>query len=214
LNSYNFFADVRDHRSVSILQTSILGIIVSIACALVASSILYHFRQSIVLDSVLSYILISDVLKEEVIRLIWDPSRFIAVVSPICLCGLCLLSAVVLLLSVMFRIRIFPYHAFVATLWSTTPLLVLVPIGTILYRVMESQVYVLPSLILVGVILIWIVLRLLKAISIIFDAHIAKVYVIGIVSLVGVCALLYSYFDYTQGLSMHLSFIYNMVRHY
>jgi hypothetical protein len=214
LNAYNFFADVRDQRSVSILHTSILGIIVSIACAIVASSILYHFRESILLDDLLSCVMITDFLKERLVYLVWDPSKFIIVASLIFLGGLCLLSGILLLLSPLFRVRIYPYHAYVATVWSTTPLLVLVPVGTILYRVMDSHVYVMPSLILIALVLIWIVIRFLKAISIIFDAHVIKVYAVGIVSLVGVVVLLYSYADHTQGLSMHLSFLYNVIRNY
>jgi hypothetical protein len=214
LNAYNFFADVRDQRSVSILQTSVLGIIVSIACAIVASSLLYHFRASVLLDTVLSYVMISDFLKEKLIYLIWDPSRFIVVASLVFLAGLCVLSGILLMLSPLFRVRIYPYHAYVTTIWATTPLLLLVPVGTILYRVMDSQVYVTPSLILIALVLIWIVIRFLKAISIIFDAHVIKVYAVGIVSLVAVAFLLYSYADHTQGLSMHLSFIYNVIRNY
>ena len=39
MNLYNFFADVRDQRTVSLIQTTVLGVIISIATAIVTSSI-------------------------------------------------------------------------------------------------------------------------------------------------------------------------------
>lgn len=211
MNSYNFFADVRDQRVVSVIHTAVLGVIVSVATAIVASSFLYHFRESWVLDNVLSYLLITDQFKERAVRLIWDPLKFIAYFSMFVFVLLLVTSALVLILSWMFKARIYPFHAYSITFWSTAPLLVLVPVGMILYRVMESPTYVVPAVVLVAVLLLWVTLRLLKGISILFDAYAGKVYVVGILSLVGALALVYLYLDYTQSASIYLSFMYNVM---
>jgi hypothetical protein len=103
-----------------------------------------------------------------------------------------------MLLSVVSKARIFSYHAYVITVWSAAPLLVLVPIGMILYRIMDSPIYVVPSLVLMAALVIWVLLRLFKGISIIFDAYLMKVYIIGFLSLGCALSLGYVYFDYTQ----------------
>jgi hypothetical protein len=212
MNSYNFFADVRDQRIVSLIHSTLLGIIVSVATAIVASSILYRFRESWVLDNILSYLLVWDNLKESAVQLIWNPLRFIGYFSGITFLLLLFVSGVVMVLSPFFKTRIFPFHAYSITVWSTAPLLILVPVGMIMYRVMESDVYVLPSLILVTALLLWVLLRLLKGISIVFDAFPLKVYFLGMLSLAGVAALLYFYLDYTQSASMYLSFMYTVMQ--
>ncbi len=211
MNLYNFFSDVRDQRIVSLIHTTILGLIISVATAIVISSILYHFRQNWVLDSGLSYLLVTDGLKESVVRLVWSPLKCIGYFSAFFFLIFLLIYVVVMFLSVISKAKIFSYHAYVVTIWSATPLLVLVPVGMILYRIMDSSIYVVPSLALLLVLFVWVFLRLLKGISIIFDAYLMKVYVIGFLSLAGMVGLTYVYFDYTQSTSMYLSYMYHVM---
>ncbi|MEK9136283.1 MAG: hypothetical protein AAB393_04110, partial [Bacteroidota bacterium] len=109
------------------------------------------------------------------------------------------------------KAKIFSYHAYVISVWSATPLLVLVPVGMILYRILDSSIYVLPSFILLAVLFVWVLMRLLKGISIIFDAYLIKVYVIGFLSLACIFTLVYVYYDYTQSTSMYLSYMYHVM---
>lgn len=211
MNLYNFFSDVRDQRIVSIIHTTLLGLIISIATAIVVSSILYHFRQSWMVDNLLSYVLVSDGLKESVVRLVWSPLKCIAYFSAFVFIQFLLISVVIMVLSIVSKARIFSYHAYVITVWSAAPLLVLVPIGMILYRIMDSPIYVLPSLVLMVVLLIWVLLRLFKGISIIFDAYLMKVYIIGFLALGCALSLGYVYFDYSQSASMYVSYMYHVM---
>lgn len=211
LNAFNFFTDVRDQRSVSVLHTGFLALIVSVATAIVGASVLYRFRDSLFLDNLLSYLLVFDDVKAFVIHLIWDPLRFILVVSGVIVVKLILLSGVVHLLRALMKGRVYAYHAFAATIWSTTPLLAFIPIGMILYRVMEGQIYVMPSLVIIALFLLWVVLRFAKAVSIIYDVYPPKLYAAGIVILLALFGLMYLYYDLVQSAPMHLSFLYSMV---
>jgi hypothetical protein len=213
MNLYNFFSDVRDQRIVSLIHTTLLGLVISAATAIVVSSILYHFRQSWVLDNLLSYVLVSDGLKESVVRLVWSPLKCIAYFSAFFFLLFLLMYVVIMLISVVSKTRIFSYHAYVITVWSAAPLLVLVPIGMILYRIMDSPIYVVPSLVLMVALALWVLLRLLKGISIVFDAYLAKVYIIGFLSLACVFSVGYVYFDYTQSASMYISYMYHVMIH-
>ena len=70
-----------------------------------------------------------------------------------------------------------------------------------------------PSLVLMLVLLIWFLMRLFKGISIIFDAYLMKVYIIGSLVLLGVLSVGYVYLDYSQSTSMYLSYMYDVVVH-
>ena len=179
------------------------------ATALVLSSILFHFRDSIVLDNLLTYVLVVDPVKEAVVRLIWNPLLFIAVCSIVLCIALLLLAGVVHSLRFVFRNRIFAYHATTVTIWAAPPLLAFVPVGMILYRVMESPAYVIPSLVFVGAVFFWVFLRLLKGITIIFDARRLKVYTLGGIVVLAACALLLVYYDYSQSASLYLPYLYH-----
>ncbi len=209
LNSYNFFADVRDQRIVAIGHSTLLGAVVSLAVAIAASGILYRFRDSMLLDASLSYLLVGDAAKAAAVALIWNPLRFIGTVALLVFLLLLLVALVVRLLKAFVRARIFAYHAYTVTMWSTAPLLVLVPLGMVLYRVLDSSFYVIPAFVLIGVLCAWVFLRLLKGMSIIMDVLPLKVYCAGLLSVAAACAVAYAYYDYTQSVPMYLSFLYS-----
>ena len=211
LNSYNFFADVRDQHVVSVVHSTILGIVVSVATAIVVSSILYHFRESWVLDNLLSYVLVFDSLKATVVRLVLNPLLFISYFSAVLFLGLLAASGGIMLLKVFFKTRIYVFHAYSVTMWSTPPLLILIPIGMILYRVIESPVYVIPALTVLAALLIWVFVRWLKGVSIVFDVLPLKMYLVGLLFVVAVCALAYFYYDISQSMPMYISYMYNVM---
>jgi hypothetical protein len=81
----------------------------------------------------------------------------------------------------------------------------------ILYRVLDSSVYVIPAFVLIGVLFAWVLLRLLKGMSIIMDVLPLKVYGAGLLSVAAVFALAYAYYDYTQSAPMYLGFLYSTI---
>jgi hypothetical protein len=209
MNSYNFFADVRDQRIVAPSHSMLLGAVISLAVALSVSSILYRFRDSVLLDAALSFLLVNDGVKAAAVALIWNPLRFIGGFAILVFLFLLLVALLVRLLRAFVRARIFIYHAYTVTMWSTAPMLVLVPLGMILYRVLDSRVYVIPVFVLAGVLCVWVFLRLLKGVSIILDIRPLKVYSAGFLSLAAVCVLAYVYFDAAESAPMYLSFLYS-----
>jgi hypothetical protein len=211
MNSFNFFADVRDQHAVSVFHTTFLALIVSVSLAIIASSVLFRFRDSLFLDNLLSYLLVFDDVKAFMITLIWEPLRFILIASAFILGALVVLSGAVHALKLILKSRVFAYQAYITTIWSMTPLLAFIPVGMILYRVMEGSIYVLPSLIIIAVFLIWVIARLFKGVSIIYDVYPPKLYAAGVVGLLVVFGMLYLYYDLVQSAPMHLSFLYSMV---
>ncbi len=209
LNSYNFFADVRDQRIVATSHSTLLGVVVSLSIAISLSSILFRFRDSMLLDAALSYVLVSDDAKAAAVTLIWNPLRFIGVFAGLVFVLLLLVALLVRLLRAFVRARIYAYHAYTVTMWSTAPMLVLVPLGMVLYRVLDSSVYLIPALVLIGVLCAWVLLRLLKGMSIILDVLPFKVYGAGLLSVAALCAAAYLYADYAQSAPMYLSFLYS-----
>ena len=213
MNGYNFFADIRDQRSVSIVQSTLLGLIVSIATAIVFSSILYHFRSHWVFDNLLSIGLVYDNFKEAAIGIIWNPLKSIGYLTAALFLGLLFVCGVLLALSPIFRTRLFPYQAYTITMWSTVPMLILVPVGMILLRIMESPMYVLPTFGFLLMLFVWVFFRLLKGITVVVDTFRLKVYSVGVFSVVVLAGLVFMYLDYSQSVSVYLQSMYNIVVH-
>lgn len=207
LNSYNFFADVRDQRSVPVFHSALLGIIVSFATAVVWSSYFLHFRDSRVLDDALSLLLVTDGLKVALVRLVWSPLEFILAVGGATSLGMLLVSVAITGVRIVLKTRVYLYHAFTLTVWAASPLIILIPVGMILYRIMESPVYVLPSLVLVVALVFWVALRFLKGFSIVFDVRRARVWLAAAALVLAGGAGLYLYYDLVHSAPAYFSFI-------
>lgn len=209
VNAYNFFADIRDQRVVTILHGTIVGVVVAAAAAIVLSSLLYHFRGSITLDNLLSYLLVSDGLKEQIVRLIRNPPLFVLVFTGVFFALSLLVCVALIVIPPAFKARMYPYHAYATTMWSITPMLILVPMGMILYRLIESEAYVMPAIVVLLALSVWVLIRFLKGVAIIVGSSPAKVYLVGALSLVVLFAGLYIYLDQTQSASDYARFLYH-----
>lgn len=204
--TYNFFADVRDQRILSYTHSLFLAVVIAITWATVLSSILTHYRDNLLFDNLLSQFM-PDVMKEWMVRLVWEPTRFILIISGIFIALFIFLSLFVQACSLVFRTRVNLYHSSSVAVWSMLPYIILIPVAMILYRVLETPLYILPSFILIGILVIWTTYRFLKGVSVIFDVYPLKVYVVGVLIIVGSLALLYGYLDYTQSTSIYLRHI-------
>ena len=182
VNSFNFYADVRDQHGIAVGHTTFMALIVSVALAIVVSSVLYRFRDSLFLDDLLTYLLVADSVKAVVIRLVWEPLRFILAASLLLFVMILALSGMVHLFKIVVRSRVFAYQAYTVTVWSLTPLLAFIPVGMILYRVLEGSMYVLPSIIIIVGFLAWVIARLFKGVSIIYDIYPPKLYAAGVLT--------------------------------
>ena len=211
LRSYNFFADIRDQRVVAWTHSIVLLFVYSITWAIIFSSVFNHYRESVLLDNMLSQFM-SDTLKEWFVRLIWMPPKFIIVITLLLSLKITLLAGLVRLCGMMVRTHVHFYHAFSVTMWSMLPYIILIPLAMILYRLIENPIYAYAVVGIVLVVNLWVLLRLLKGISIIYDVNPVKVYSAGVL-LIAVCLVaVYAYFDYTQSTSIYLKYLLQSVK--
>ena len=206
LRTYNFFADVRDQRILPVSYTFFLALLISITWAIIISSILTHYRSNILLDNLISQIF-PDVLKEGLISLIWNPPEFILIFSGIIFIFLMLVVLIVKIFSALVKTRVYFYNTFTISIWSFLPSIILIPLSMILTRIMETDIYVIPVFVILGLIKIWIILRLFKGISIIYDVRQIGVYVVGFLFIIFLCASLYVYVDYAHAFSIHVKYM-------
>ncbi|MEE9186933.1 MAG: glycoside hydrolase family 2 TIM barrel-domain containing protein [Bacteroidota bacterium] len=211
MRSYNFFADIRDQRFISYVETSLIGLFVSITLAIVVSSVLLKFRESLALDYLLTHVLVFDSLKEKAVYLIWNPVEGILYFSVLFFAGLFIMVGVIKVFSVFAKMRIFLFHAYSVTVWAALPVVLFIPVATLLYRIMEREVYVVPTLLIFAILLAWVFFRTLKGISIIYDVIPVKVYASGLVISVGFLAMVFGYYDYTQSTGEYIKLMVNVV---
>jgi hypothetical protein len=189
---YNFFADVRDMRIFSVGQSFMLSIIVSAILALLTESFLYYFRDSVLLERfLLSYS--STWLMKFVGYLTWHPTSGIFILTAVIFVKLLVISAVIKLFSYSVMNKVYYTSAFYITAWSFIPLLLMIPVGIILYRVLVPNVANAYIYMFFVAFAFWMLMRLLKGTHVIFDVAPGKVYFFGFVFIVGFVIVLFGY---------------------
>ncbi len=204
-NSYNFFADIRDQFTLPLFHTTITAVIISITVSVISSSVLYHYRTSLALDYMLSE-LFSDYVKSIIIRMCWDPLLSVGYMTGLVIVWFLILTVLIQLFAVIARVKIRLFHAYSIAVWTALPWVFFIPVGMILYRVLESDPYVPWVLGLIVLMSVWVYIRTLKGISVIYHVFTPKMYLIGFgIWLISVGAL-YTFFDYAYALTAYAEF--------
>ena len=175
LRPYNFFADVRDMRIMSGPQTTFLGIIVAIVIALICSNLLFYFRESIILEKILLSFGSNKIIKT-VSYFAWHPVQSTIWLSIISLLLLIVITMIVKLASFFVRNRVFLSSAYFTVIWSFLPVVLLIPVGIVLFRILNAEIANIWFYILLLSFALWIFYRLMKGIYVIFDVNAASVY--------------------------------------
>jgi len=140
--------------------------------------------------------------------------KFIVVVSGVLFLALCVLSIMVRILSITSKARVYFYHCFSITMWSMLPYVIFIPVAMVLYRLsMETETYIVPIVVAIGVVSLWVLARLLKGVSIVYNVFPLKVYFLGFLIIIVATAALYSYLDYTRSTSLYLRYFMQAMKH-
>ena len=183
LRPYNFFADIRDQRILSTIQTTVLALVIALTFAVILTSLCYYYRMNEAFDFVLNAMIASDGIKQTIDYLIWRPALAVATFTGIFFSLLLLVAALIRLGSIFVRNRIFFSDAYTIAVWGALPVLLLIPVAMILYRLLElPSAGMLAFLLVLGVIL-WMFYRILRGTSVVYDIRSSKVYAYAVGSL-------------------------------
>lgn len=210
--SYNFFADLRDLRSVSAVHTVIVALATSLTMAVVVSGLLYHFRTSAFADYLLTQICLADGLKTQLVRAAWAPLEGILAFSGIFFFTSILFAVLVKVFSMLVRTKISYFHAYTVAAWGALPLVFLSPVGMSMLKVLSSPAYILPVFGLIAVMTLWAGIRILKGISVIYDLTPLKLYSAALVVVLAVLVGAFLYLDANYAVGANYKFVFNVLR--
>jgi len=179
LRPYNFYQDLRDQRIMSGLQSSFLAVIISAVSALLLSNVLFYFKESVGFEKILISFGSRTILNF-VGYLAWHPVSSLVILTICSFATFLVITGIAKIGSLFVRNRVFLSSIYFSTIWSFLPLVLLIPVGIILYRLLDvdaATVYVFIGLIIFT---LWIFYRLIKGISVIFDVNVGSVYFYGI----------------------------------
>jgi len=175
LRPYNYYADIRDQRIMSAFHTSFLGVIIIIVQALILSNLLYYFKMSIVFEKLLLSFG-SPLLIRIVNYLCWNPLNAIVWISIFGILFVLLSILLIRLASLFIKTRVYLSSIFFTVIWAFLPMVFLIPLGIVLYRVLIADIVNIYIYVSLFALIFWVLYRLLKGIYVIFDASPGSVY--------------------------------------
>jgi len=205
LRPYNFFADIRDQRIISAYQTTLLGIIIAAVMALVESNILFYLKTSLLFEKLLLSFASPAIIKV-VSYLVWHPLMSLVWLTIFNVVFIIILSIIIKTASLSVRTKVYINGVYFTVIWSLLPVVLLIPVGIILYRVLTADVanvYIYTGLVLI---FIWILYRLMKGVYVLFDANPATVYFYCILVLVLISGGILFYFELESSTVQYLLF--------
>ena len=211
LRPYNFYADVRDQRIMSGYHSTILGIVIASILSLLLSNVLYYLRDNIFFERILLSFG-SERLISVFSYLVWHPALSLLWLTIIFIIMVSLLSIIIKAASFFVRTKVFISSIYYTSIWSLLPMVLLIPVGIILYRMLEANVantYIYFGLLVFG---LWSFYRLIKGIYVIFDVTPGTVYFYSILLLLVVIGVFMLYYQVTNSVFDYMNLVFIQFR--
>lgn len=194
LRPYNFFADVRDQRIISAYHTLFLAVIVSLVAALIFANLFFYIKNNVFAEKL--FVSFGSLgLLSGISYLAWHPFNSLIWLFIIVVILMILTTIVIKAASFFVRTKVYLSSVFFTVVWSLLPMVLLIPVGIILYRLLNARVgnvYIYLFLILFYA---WLLYRLFKGISVIFDVRPGAIYFYGLLSLFGLLLIFFIYYE-------------------
>ncbi|MFP4527840.1 MAG: glycoside hydrolase family 2 TIM barrel-domain containing protein [Candidatus Kapaibacterium sp.] len=198
LRPYNFYADIRDQRIMSSVQTILLGLVISITIGIFFSSMLYFYRANELAQYVLMLLLPGDLVQEFLYRLIWMPEILIIFISAFFFLMIFIIAFIIRLFAFFMRARIFLNDTLTITVWAGSPFLLMLPFSIVLIRLLVlSPHFFWIFTLAMALLFLWVFFRMMRASAVVFDKMSRQVYIIGFIILLIILAVplaLYQYY--------------------
>lgn len=195
-----FFSLIKDQMIVSTGYNILLAFGISIGMALYISSILYHFADSNSFDMLLAKILSNDSFKIFFSEILKNKIYLISALTVINLLLTFFTAMFLYFISFYTKGKSYFKIIYSVCVWSTLPLLIFLFIGTILFKLSETNpAYIKISLWLFGILYILYLNRILIGTKSLFDIRSGKVYLYGIFIIILVFSIIYSCFYFFTG---------------
>jgi len=209
LRPYNFFADVRDQRMISGFHTGLLALILAGTSSLLLSNLLFYFKTDFTFERILIFFG-SPAFVKTFSFLAWNPMLSIIWLTVFTAVVMLLIMAFIKLFSLTIKTRVFFSSIYFTVIWSFLPLVLLIPVGIILFRLLNAEISNLNTYLYSFIVLffLWTVHRILKGIYVIFDLNPGRVYFYSILTFIVLFGVILFYYQLKYSLIYFLALLF------
>ena len=203
LRPYNFFADVRDQRIISAYHSLFLALIVALVSSLIFANLFYYIKNNVLIEKIF-LAFGSPGLISGISYLAWNPVKALIWLFVLAIILMILLTIIITACSFFVRTKVYLSSVFFTVVWALLPVVLLIPVGIVLYRLLNAGVGNIYVYVFLAVFVIWLLYRLLKGISVIFDVNAGGVYFYGLMSILILKIIFLLYYEVNNSVFQYL----------
>ncbi|MEO6694880.1 MAG: glycoside hydrolase family 2 TIM barrel-domain containing protein [Ignavibacteria bacterium] len=195
-----FFSLVKDQMIIPTGYNLLLSLSISVGLALFFASIFYFYRENNSFDMVLAKIFTNDNLKTTFSNIVNNKFYLITTLTALNLFLTFLTALLLYFISFYTKGRSYFKNIYTVCVWSTLPMIFFLFVGTVLYKIAETN----PSFIKISLWIFFILYilylnRIIMGTKSLFELRTGKVYLYGIIIIFVIFAIIYSYFSFFTG---------------
>ncbi len=169
LHPHGFYTDLCENRRVIPFLTFVAGSTVYLTGGILTASTFYYLRSSLLFDQILNWMVLDPRIKLKLVWLIWHPVIFVFVFTIIFFI-ITVLNTAVIKMFVYIQNRYLKWSQIMTLfLWVPAHFLFLLPVSIFFHRLLAMAEYRTPLAVLVGLFLIWFVIRFYRGIKVILQ---------------------------------------------
>lgn len=208
----NFYSDIRDQRVMSSFQTIALSVILSLTMGIFVVSILYINRTSEITQFILSLLIPTAFLKTLVFSALWQPLLSVFLISGYYLIGIVLISVVLRIAAYAIHSRIYFGDCFTISVWASLPMIFLLPFNLFITKIVVASPPLIPIfIVLVLVLFIWMLLRVFRSCSVVFNTSEIKTFSIGTLLVILLIIAPITLYVYNNSLFSYIQYIFGVL---
>ncbi|MBK9249280.1 MAG: hypothetical protein IPM69_14490 [Ignavibacteria bacterium] len=208
---YNFYADIRDQRILSTIQTLALGFAIAGTSGIILSSIFYFYRASTGTEF-LFMLLVPNGIRAVLDNALWSPSYSLVIFTLLVFVKILLIALVIRMAAFFVRSRIYYSDALTITIWSILPILITLPIALGLFKILTLSPTHSILIFIMSAVILWCISRILEATAVVFDLPKMRVYFLGILFLFIMVGGVGFFLNYRSGLFNYLQYYFAVLR--
>lgn len=210
LRPYNFYADIRDQRILSGLNTNALMILLAGSHSLLLTNLLFFLKNNILLEKVT--IAFGSAKFVNIINfLAWNPVESFIYLFVLSIIMFFFFAIIFQFASFFIKNKVLFSSIYYVVIWAFLPLAILLPVELVLYRILIANTINFYVYVFLLAYAVWLIQRLLKGIFVIFDTRPSVVYLMSSVITITVIAVILFYFQFKDSA---IYYIINAVKQY
>ncbi|MDP2364558.1 MAG: hypothetical protein Q8M94_12415, partial [Ignavibacteria bacterium] len=180
-----------------------LAVIVALVTSLIFANLFFYIKNSVLFEKIiLSFG--SQGLISGISYLAWNPVKALVWLFVLSVIVMILLTIIITGSSFFVRTKVYLSSVFFTVVWALLPVVLLIPVGIVLYRLLNAGAGNIYMYIFLTAFIVWLLYRLLKGISVIFDVNPGGIYFYGLLSIFILKIIFFLYYQVSNSVFQYL----------